>query len=46
MAEQVVSAEMSPQEEIAALVAFMESMTDDTFITDEKFSDPFLTNGL
>ncbi len=28
----------------AALVAFMETLTDDEFLTDTKFSDPFLTN--
>ena len=28
-------------EEIEALVAFMESLTDQEFISDEKFSDPF-----
>ena len=30
------------QEEINALVAFMESLTDQSFINDEKFSDPFV----
>lgn len=29
-------------EEIDALVAFMETLTDQEFITDEKFSDPFM----
>ena len=29
--------------EVAALVAFLESLTDETFITDPRFSDPFLT---
>lgn len=29
-------------EEIDALVAFMETLTDQEFITDEKFSDPFV----
>lgn len=29
-------------EEIEALVAFMETLTDQEFITDEKFSDPFI----
>jgi len=30
------------QEEINALVAFMETLTDESFISDEKFSDPFI----
>lgn len=30
-------------EEAAALVAFLESLTDETFITDPRFSDPFPT---
>ncbi len=29
--------------EVAALVAFLESLTDETFVTDPRFSDPFLT---
>ncbi len=29
--------------EVAALVAFLESLTDETFITDSRFSDPFRT---
>lgn len=29
-------------EEIEALVAFMESLTDQEFVTDDKFSDPFI----
>ena len=32
------------QQEIDALVAFMETLTDPTFIQDEKFSDPFRDN--
>ena len=34
------------QEEIEALVAFMESFTDEAFLTDEKFSSPFSESGL
>lgn len=30
-------------EEIEALVAFMESLTDQEFVTDDKFSDPFVS---
>jgi len=30
-------------EEAAALVAFLESLTDETFITDPRFSNPLLT---
>ncbi len=30
-------------QEVAALVAFLESLTDETFITDPRFSDPFRT---
>ncbi len=29
--------------EKAALVAFLETLTDDSFINDERFSDPFVT---
>ncbi|MBX3015079.1 MAG: di-heme enzyme [Caldilineaceae bacterium] len=31
------------EQEVAALVAFLESLTDETFITDPRFSNPFLT---
>ena len=34
------------QDEIDALVAFMESFTDDSFINDEKFSNPFIEGNL
>ena len=30
-------------QEVAALVAFLESLTDETFVTDPRFSNPFLT---
>ena len=33
-------------QEIDALVAFMESFTDETFVNDEKFSDPFIDRDL
>ena len=34
------------QEEISALVAFMESFTDEAFVSDDKFSNPFVESGL